>query len=626
MTTIFDKNMACLKENFPYAYNEVMEFRKSNMPRNISLNLVETKNGLLNIRVQSEESSIFLHSNYNPENEASTLLNSQMQVQADASVILGFGMGYHIEKLIQEKYEKTKIVIEPNVDIFSFVLEHRDVTHIIEAKNFAIVVTDSTIQVSQELIYLFQLGRISSLDFVALPSYVRLHNKFWDDVYKEYAKFMRTFTVNVRTITVFKNTWLANFFHNLKHVTQSADINDFLGKFTSVPAILVSSGPSLSKNIDLLKDLNDKAIIIAAGSAISVLQSKNIKPHVMLGIDGGEDMADIYNRLDWDDILFAYVLNLHYKSLDHYKGPKVYIKSTSEPQVDWFERSVKHVTPSILAGGSCANLCLDFVKKIGCNPVIFIGQDLAYTDMQTHADGCIGGKKLTETNINSKQVKIAKDIYGEEIQTNELFMTMGYTFEGYIASLSKEHIFINSTEGGLPIKGTEVMNLKDALEKYCKVDRDIKTKINEIFEESKNNNIKLEKKTIKFVSTVIKQAKKITEVSKKRQQLITKIKKNIDRNKLDVIPAQRTKLFDLTAKLEENVLFKEVIGPSCYDISLVFKNTTESEAKQKNKVKEKMEILYSGLEKQYKEIEEKSLVINWAANEAIKRLDIKEEK
>lgn len=618
MENIRIRNLAYLQKNFPQLYENVKSY--SQEPSDLKIEACLTRDNSPNFKVSTNDLSIYLHSNYSPEKEAETLIRTFDVETKDTLIILGFGLGYHLKKIARLYPNKNKLVIEPSLEVFAKALEHLDISEILGEKNIQVLLSDNPRAVYDEIMFYFGSGRFSSVDFIALPSYYRLFGQMWDEVKNQYIKFMRTFTVNVRTKAIWENAWLFNFFANLKQVPESADLTDFRDQFKGVPAIMVSAGPSLSKNIALLREVGDRAIIIAAGTAISVLQKENIKPHMMLGIDGSSKMSDVYNKVAWDDILFMYVLNLHYKSLDCYHGPKMYIRSNAEEQVQWLERSLNHSTPFVCSGGSCANVTMDFVKKLGCNPVILIGQDLAYTNMQTHADGHAYGQKVGPSNFNVKELKLTKDIYGNDLYTADHWMSMAYCFENYIAGMAKDNLFINATEGGLPIAGTVNMTFRQAIDQFCKEDFGVKERISTLWEASRDENLSLKKEIVKFAKMVSKEARKLSELSGKRLNLIAKIEKNIEKGNLAFIAQQGKKLTPLTEKLEKSVLYKEIIGPISYEMLLIIKNASEARLDGVKSTSEKYRVLYEGLRRQFEEIEEKNKTIAEASEEALRRL------
>ena len=617
METVLEKNLQYLRKCYPHVFKVVANHEGAD---NLQLGVETAKNGSLNIKVKIDGNHVFLHSNYDQMREVQAILGTLNLENKDTLIIFGFGMGYHIEKIIRTYPNMNKIVIEPSADIFKCMLTHKDITKLLRTKNVELMVTDNPDQIAAELIALYQKGHISALEFFVMPSYGRLYGHVLQQTKEAYVEFLRIFNVNVRTQLLFKKHWFRNFLMNLKQIPDSADLIDLAEKFQNIPAILVSAGPSLNKNIKLLREIGDHALILAAGSTISVLQSVGIKPHIMFGIDGGPIMSEIYSKVKWTDVLFAYILSLHHESLDFYTGPKVYVKTNAEPHVDWMEEATQHISKQVQSGGSCANVALDFLNKLGCNPVIFIGQDLAFTDMEFYAEGHANKESMTIKKVDQSKLRLKKDIYDNDIYTADNLLTMAQCFENCIARQPKGSIFINATEGGLPLKGTQVMTFREAIDKYCFEGKGVKSKLDLLVTQSRRDNKKLKAGLEDFITLLQRHSEIISEISKQRIKLVDRILNNIEKNKLKLVTTQSKKLLSLTEELEKNDLFQKVLLKSSYEILLVIKNNNETMANQAGNTREKMRILYQGLKNQFELIEDLNANIGMAGDEALNRL------
>lgn len=110
-------------------------------------------------------------------------------------------------------------------------------------------------------------------------------------------------------------------------------------------------------------------------------------------------------------------------------------------------------------GELVATTGLDVAIKMGCNPIIFVGQDLAFTDNKTHSKD-IFSKDIIENN----NLRDVEDIYGNTVKTSKNL----YIYLRWIQNriYKEEDIqFIDSTEGGAKIKGTKVMRLSEVIDK-----------------------------------------------------------------------------------------------------------------------------------------------------------------
>ncbi len=106
-------------------------------------------------------------------------------------------------------------------------------------------------------------------------------------------------------------------------------------------------------------------------------------------------------------------------------------------------------------GGSVATTALDVAIRMGGNPIIFVGQDLGFTDNKSHSS-----KTYSRRIFESQGLREVEDIYGNTIQTSKNL----YIYLRWIKNrISEENNmeFIDATEGGARIRGTKIMKLRD---------------------------------------------------------------------------------------------------------------------------------------------------------------------
>jgi hypothetical protein len=118
-------------------------------------------------------------------------------------------------------------------------------------------------------------------------------------------------------------------------------------------------------------------------------------------------------------------------------------------------------------GESVSTFMLDTAVKMGSNPIVFIGQDLAFSDGHTHAQGI--GKRL---KITAKARKV-KSVTGGEVDTSAVYSWILHWIEKRIASVPGR-VFINTSGAGAAIKGTLSMAFSEVIAKYCAVPVDKK--------------------------------------------------------------------------------------------------------------------------------------------------------
>lgn len=278
-----------------------------------------------------------------------------------------------------------------------------------------------------------------------------------------------------------------NFYHNLYLLSESKDYSNFVNKFKGIPAIIAGAGPSLSLNRHLLKDLKDKALIIGGGTSINALNSGNIQPHLGVGIDPN---PSFYNRIlsstAWE-VPFIYYYRMFHQAISLVHGEKIFMNFTPGFTIpDWFHKQLgihfDITTDKEML--NVINVATFIALQLGCNPIIFVGIDLAYTGDASYAQGLQGvATQLSSTSFTTKtadeEIIIRHDIYGKPIKT-----LWKWTLESLWYSKLKteypETTFVNCTEGGLGFHGIPNQPLVETAQKYCQTTYSFDEQIQEL--------------------------------------------------------------------------------------------------------------------------------------------------
>lgn len=184
-----------------------------------------------------------------------------------------------------------------------------------------------------------------------------------------------------------------NFLNNLTMLPSSFYANGLKGKFAGVPAIICGAGPSLQENIDLLKKIDQQALIIAGGSTLAALSSHGITPHFGIAIDPNfEEVNRLKNSFAFE-MPFLYSTRLFHDCFQTCNGPFGYMRSGIGGLLElWVDEFLGLNEPFIgkeLDGEalSVTSICLAWAQFLGCNPIFLTGIDLAYTQKARYAEG-----------------------------------------------------------------------------------------------------------------------------------------------------------------------------------------------------------------------------------------------
>lgn len=282
-------------------------------------------------------------------------------------------------------------------------------------------------------------------------------------------------------------SFFRNFYFNLLELPTAYMGNKLFGKFKKTPAIICGAGPSLDKQLDQIKNLKNKALIVAGGSSLNALSHANIKPHFSAALDPNAEQAVRLKTNKAQQIPFFYRNRVFNEALKLIEGPRLYVTGSGGYDIsDYFEQELGIKNEFIDEGHNVINFLCEITTRLGCNPIIFVGVDLAYTDKKAYAEGVV------EDNVPPGGSLTYVNSVGESLLTEWKWLGEAK----WIEEFAKEHdetTFINCTEGGFGIAGIEEMPLEEAVNKYLKKDFDLVPKFSSAIEKAKKKGITLPK-------------------------------------------------------------------------------------------------------------------------------------
>lgn len=136
-------------------------------------------------------------------------------------------------------------------------------------------------------------------------------------------------------------------------------------------------------------------------------------------------------------------------------------------------------TAVLNTGKSVTNMAFKIAEYMGCDPIVLVGQDLAYaSDGQSHVSGADHARDgLATSPLTMQKTKVLGN-NGEMLDSLDTWIGMLKRFEFDIDKAKGSYKVINATEGGARIKGTEVMTLQEVIDKYLQDDIDTRKILN----------------------------------------------------------------------------------------------------------------------------------------------------
>ncbi|EAJ5828807.1 motility associated factor glycosyltransferase family protein [Campylobacter jejuni] len=369
----------------------------------------------------------------------------------------GFGNGILFKALLQNKNHQHIVVFEKDIEIIWIMFHILDFSH--ELQNARLIVLNTNkleIQDYNELCSFKPFFQFSRIYFLELMSHY--YERFHEDVLelnKKLAENFKNSIVSHGNDPLDALQGIEQFVYNLPQMITHPSYKELLSKRKGISdtAIIVSTGPSLTKQLPLLKKYASKATIFCADSSYPILAKHGIKPDYVCMLERTEITAEFFNHDfgEFDkDIIFICAGVVHPKAIEYLKGRNR--KYLIIPRYLYFPIYIKlkyfdflYNTPSV------AHMSYFLSVLLNHKNIIFIGQDLAYAENgNSHPDDY-----QNSANYESQMYEhILTEAYGgkKEIKTHEFWIFFKQILE---AMIIKYHITTyNCTEGGARIEGT----------------------------------------------------------------------------------------------------------------------------------------------------------------------------
>lgn len=378
-------------------------------------------------------------------------------------VFIGMGLGHGPLLLLRERPDIAQVaVVEPSLELFRAAMTEVDLQPLIASKRVLFFVGE----ISWEEVET-SVSRVASLEDTHilrhLPSF-QLRPELYGPVNDRAYMLLNQLNASGSTTRTCGALFMENRFSNFTLLRHAHSLDAIRDSFRGRPAVLVAAGPSLTRSIPHLRQVAGRCVLIAADSALAPLLDAGIIPDFVTSIDfldlNFEKLAPFLDR-DWPFSLVTLVKATPLVS-KRFPARQIFFAFAEDQPQEWMIRALGIRT---LAAGasSVAHLSLGLALVLGCEPIIFTGQDLSYTNaVGDHAQGTI---IMRDDLPRDRELFLRPAVGGGSVTTDRQLLSLLKLFEDIIAAAPRH--YVNGTAAGLRIAGTTEMPLSEAAAAYC---------------------------------------------------------------------------------------------------------------------------------------------------------------
>jgi hypothetical protein len=425
------------------------------------------------------DASIALHSRYDPRREAERFAQANITNPATSCAVVGFGLGYHAEAILSRLCESAMLLIfEDRKDVMRAALEHRDLRQLLGSPRVVWFGDESRPEM---------LGRIlpladklaEGLTVLATPATARRAPQYVERIGRLLDEIRSYGEMSLANQLTQNRRGLENIITNLVRYASAESLAHWKDRFRGYPAIVVSAGPSLMRNRHLLPRAVGRALVVCVGTAYKQLLGLGMQPDVVVHIDPSD--LCLRHFQDVPDPGRTILLG------EPAGAPSVYCAWTGRLAMighrlaDHLLGRLARPLPMLPQGTTVAHTAFYFAEFCGADPMILVGQDLAFTDNLYYSAGN-GLHQLWQPELNRFHSIESKEWERLVRRKSQLLNVPGWSGASLLTDRQMLHYLrqferdfarckaavIDATEGGSAKAGARPMRLHEALERLLR--------------------------------------------------------------------------------------------------------------------------------------------------------------
>ncbi|EJI9067003.1 motility associated factor glycosyltransferase family protein [Campylobacter jejuni] len=417
-----------------------------------------------NLNIYDKTHNVFMYENL--EEELNFFYQGILEKTPRYPFICIYGIGNALLIKNLAKHYKHLFVFESEIELFILALSTLDLSEeLCSGKIYLVDIEEERVDI--QLLILFDMKDIS--EYLSLyEMFVNnvYYKKFYEDIWHKADELCeKNIKVVIRNLGSNSDLSFECYSHLLQNIPSMLEsipfqriLNERKNKFDN--AIVVSAGPSLTKQLPLLKACQDKAVIFCADGALSMLEKEGIVPDYVTNLDF-TDLAMKFFQNKENKTSLNILSCATYPNLVHFLDNKSVILR-DDPLCQRFNLNDFGY---IGTGAHVSHFSYTLALALGFKNIIMIGQDLAFDEEgNSHSKGFDFGEKFSgEENID--KLKVPAYAGKGEVLTHITWNDYRIKLEYLFACNEQKAKFYNATEGGARINFTEELSFKECCEK-----------------------------------------------------------------------------------------------------------------------------------------------------------------
>lgn len=392
-------------------------------------------------------------------------------------ILFGLELGYRALSLLKHHPSLQVIVLELRLEVIARAFSCLDFSAALNSGAFSILTPENP-YILENLFKPFLSREIKAL--VHRPSF-RFFEADYEPYWSKVKAIQKIKNVNQVTIEYFQDLWIHNILTNLKSYLQYPGVEVLFGSCLNQPIFIIGAGASIEEQVEEIKQLPQKGIVIAATTVLNFLLHHGVCPHILIAVDPQSKLQEHFFSLyrQKEKLPFFPLLvvepTVNHLIVQHYPGKVIFTQTTllqEELKELLFEKGM------LDAGGSVLTAAFSLAHAMGGAPIVFFGLDLSFTGSKLHFQGSeLESHLIFEQQdyfnpidtLTLSQLKIFNWIphpsnqEGEEVFTDYRLLTYKTWFENKMGKLNFPSSVFNTSKWAVRIDAISYQEAGDLL-------------------------------------------------------------------------------------------------------------------------------------------------------------------
>ncbi|EAI6972964.1 motility associated factor glycosyltransferase family protein [Campylobacter jejuni] len=420
-----------------------------------------------NLNIFDKTHNVFMYENL--EEEINFFYQSILEKTPRYPFVCIYGIGNALLIKNLAKHYKHLFVFESEIELFILALSTIDLSEeLCSGKIYLVDIKEERVDIQLLILFdmkdMFEYLSLYEM-FVNNSFYKQFCEKTWCET-DEFCK--KNIEIVIRDSGLNSNLSFQSYFHFLQNIPSMLEsipfqriLSERKNKFDNT--IVVSAGPSLAKQLPLLKAYQDKAVIFCADGALSILEKEGIIPDYVTNLDCRDLAVKFFqNKENLKQSIIALECATHPNVVHSLKAENCMIVLRNKAL---YQRFNLNDFGYIDTGTHVSHFSYTLALALGFKNIIMIGQDLAFDkEGNSHSKGFSYGEQFSgEKTVPTlkTQAYAGKGEVLTHVAWNDYRIKLEYLF----ACNDQKAKFYNATEGGARINFTEELSFKECCEK-----------------------------------------------------------------------------------------------------------------------------------------------------------------